>query len=94
MDAGQARREEALASKARREVEWLRRGAKARTGKSSARIAEAGRLLSELKAVQTRNAPVSATPPPASERRLVPQNLARARPRTSSGSARSVGARL
>ncbi|HWY87907.1 MAG TPA: ABC-F family ATP-binding cassette domain-containing protein, partial [Gemmataceae bacterium] len=58
--AGQARQEEALANKVRREVEWLRRGAKARTGKSSARIEEAGRLAVDLKALQARNAPVSA----------------------------------
>ena len=58
--AGQARHEEALANKVRREVEWLRRGAKARTGKSTARIQEAGRLVSDLKALQTRTATVSA----------------------------------
>ena len=33
----QTSRQEALANKVRREVEWLRRGAKARTGKSQAR---------------------------------------------------------
>ncbi len=58
--ASQARQEEALANRVRREVEWLRRGAKARTGKSNARIQEAGRLASDLKALQTRNAPVNA----------------------------------
>ena len=58
--AGQARQEEALANKVRREVEWLRRGAKARTGKSSARIEEAGRLAVDLKALQARNAPAGA----------------------------------
>jgi ABC transport system ATP-binding/permease protein len=58
--ASQARQEEALANRVRREVEWLRRGAKARTGKSSARIQEAGRLANDLKALQTRNAPVNA----------------------------------
>jgi ATP-binding cassette subfamily F protein uup len=55
---GQARQEESLANKVRREVDWLRRGAKARTGKSTARIQEAGRLISDLKAVQARNAPL------------------------------------
>jgi ABC transport system ATP-binding/permease protein len=56
----QARQEESLANKVRREVEWLRRGAKARTGKSTARIQEAGRLVNDLKTLQTRNARVSA----------------------------------
>ncbi len=54
--SGQAQQELSLASKARREVEWLRRGAKARTGKSAARIQEAGRLLDELAEVKSRNA--------------------------------------
>ncbi len=53
--SGQAQRELSLASKARREVEWLRRGAQARTGKSTARIQEAGRLLGELAEVKARN---------------------------------------
>jgi len=38
----------------RREVEWLRRGAKARTGKSKARIDEAGRLMRELSDLESR----------------------------------------
>ena len=41
-------RHEALANTVRREVEWLRRGPKARTGKSKARIDEAGRLMRDL----------------------------------------------
>ncbi len=45
---GQSNRQEALANRVRREVEWLRRGAKARTGKSKARIDNAGRLMREL----------------------------------------------
>jgi ATP-binding cassette subfamily F protein uup len=44
----QTRRQEALENKVRREIEWLRRGAKARTTKSKARIDEAGRLIDEL----------------------------------------------
>jgi ATP-binding cassette subfamily F protein uup len=44
----QSNRQEALANKVRREVEWLRRGPKARTGKSRARIDEAGRLMKQL----------------------------------------------
>jgi ATP-binding cassette subfamily F protein uup len=51
----QARQEEALANRVRREVEWLRRGPKARTGKSRARIESAGRLIDELEAVSARN---------------------------------------
>src|ERR1019366_7726853 len=38
----QSSRQESLANRVRREVEWLRRGAKGRTGKSKARIDEAG----------------------------------------------------
>jgi ATP-binding cassette subfamily F protein uup len=48
--------QEALANRARREVEWLRRGPKARTTKAKARIQEAGRILEELDEVKTRNA--------------------------------------
>jgi ATP-binding cassette subfamily F protein uup len=50
----QASRQESLANKVRREVEWLRRGPKARTGKSRARIDEAGRLMAELSAMESR----------------------------------------
>ena len=50
----QASRQESLANKVRREVEWLRRGPKARTGKSRARIDEAGRLMRELSDLETR----------------------------------------
>ena len=46
--ANQAAYEETLANLVRREVEWLRRGPKARTTKSKARIQEAGRLIGEL----------------------------------------------
>ena len=52
----QARQEESLANRVRREVEWLRRGPKARTGKSRARIDSAGRLIEQLEAVSARNA--------------------------------------
>ena len=50
----QSNRQEALANRVRREVEWLRRGPKARTGKSKARIDEAGRLMRELTDVESR----------------------------------------
>jgi len=46
--ANQAAYEESLANLVRREVEWLRRGPKARTTKSKARIQEAGRRIGEL----------------------------------------------
>ncbi len=51
----QTNRQEALANKVEREIEWLRRGAKARTGKSKARIDEAGRLIRELDDLETRS---------------------------------------
>jgi ATP-binding cassette subfamily F protein uup len=51
----QSNRQEALANTVRREVEWLRRGPKARTGKSKARIDEAGRLIKELSDLETRS---------------------------------------
>ena len=50
----QAKLEESLQTKVKREVEWLRRGAKARTTKSKARIDEAGRLIGELADVSDR----------------------------------------
>jgi ATP-binding cassette subfamily F protein uup len=53
---GQSNRQEALANRVKREVEWLRRGAKARTGKSKARIDNAGRLMRELGDLETRTA--------------------------------------
>ena len=52
----QANRQEALSNLVRREVEWLRRGAKARTSKSKARIDEAGRLMKDLADLETRSA--------------------------------------
>lgn len=58
--AGQARQEEALANKVRREVEWLRRGAKARTGKSASRSQEAARLIGDLQTLKARTAPTGA----------------------------------
>jgi ATP-binding cassette subfamily F protein uup len=50
----QAAYQESLANTARRELEWLRRGAKARTTKAQARIKEAGRRLQELADMKTR----------------------------------------
>ena len=51
----QAKRQDSLETKVRREVEWLRRGPKARTGKSRARIDSAGRLIEELAEVTARS---------------------------------------
>jgi ABC transport system ATP-binding/permease protein len=44
----QSKRQEALENLVHSEIEWLRRGAKARTRKSKARIAKAGDLVGEL----------------------------------------------
>ncbi|HSF03571.1 MAG TPA: ATP-binding cassette domain-containing protein, partial [Solirubrobacterales bacterium] len=45
---GQAAYEESLANTVRREIEWLRRGAKARSTKAKGRIKEADRLIEAL----------------------------------------------
>jgi ABC transport system ATP-binding/permease protein len=50
----QTQHQEALENRVRREVEWLRRGPKARTTKSKARIQDAGRLMGELNDVNAR----------------------------------------
>ena len=50
----QKKQTDALATKVRREIEWLRRGPKARTGKSRARIDSAGRLIEEFSAATQR----------------------------------------
>jgi ATP-binding cassette subfamily F protein uup len=50
----QKKQTDALATKVRREIEWLRRGPKARTGKSRARIDSAGRLIDEFSAATQR----------------------------------------
>ncbi|HSX04149.1 MAG TPA: ABC-F family ATP-binding cassette domain-containing protein [Rhabdochlamydiaceae bacterium] len=52
---GQLQHERSLASKARREVEWMRSNPKARTSKSKARGDEAEELLQELSQVERRN---------------------------------------
>jgi len=44
----QSKRQEALENLVHSEIEWLRRGAKARTRKSKARISKAGELIGEL----------------------------------------------
>jgi ABC transport system ATP-binding/permease protein len=57
---GQAAYQESLANTVRREIEWLRRGAKARTTKAKGRIKEAGRLAEELSDLETRAAVATA----------------------------------
>lgn len=52
--AAQQKHREGLENKVKREVEWLRRGPKARTGKSKARIDSAGRLIEELGEARSR----------------------------------------
>jgi ATP-binding cassette subfamily F protein uup len=49
----QAQYRDSLQNQVRREVEWLRRGPKARTTKSKARIDSAGRMIQELGTLQT-----------------------------------------
>jgi ATP-binding cassette subfamily F protein uup len=48
--------EQALASKVRREIAWLQRGARARQTKAKGRIRDAGKLMAELGEVKQRNA--------------------------------------
>ncbi len=52
----QAHQEDALAGRVKREIEWLRRGAQARSTKAQARIDQAGRLIQNLADVKARNA--------------------------------------
>ena len=56
----QAAYQDTLANKVRREVEWLRRGPKARTRKGQARVKAAGRLIQELDEVRARDAGAAA----------------------------------
>jgi ATP-binding cassette subfamily F protein uup len=51
----QSAQQRALASKVRREVEWLKRGAKARTTKAKGRIQQAGQMMQELAELKVRN---------------------------------------
>jgi ATP-binding cassette subfamily F protein uup len=50
----QSKRQESLENLVHSEIEWLRRGAKARTRKSKARIEKAGELMSELAGLNAR----------------------------------------
>ncbi|HEX3471599.1 MAG TPA: ABC-F family ATP-binding cassette domain-containing protein [Silvibacterium sp.] len=56
----QARHQEALENRVRIEKEWLRRGPKARTTKSKARIDNANKLIGELSDLNTRSRTASA----------------------------------
>ena len=51
----QAKRQDALENRVRTEIEWLRRGPKARTTKSKARIDKAGELMGELADLKARS---------------------------------------
>ena len=51
----QAGQERALASGVRREIEWLKRGAKARTTKAKGHIERAGEMMSDLAELRQRN---------------------------------------
>ena len=56
----QSAQQTALASRVRREVEWLKRGAKARTTKAKGRIEQAGRMMEDLAELKGRNATTGA----------------------------------
>jgi ATP-binding cassette subfamily F protein uup len=53
--SAQASLETSVAGKVRRELEWLKRGAKARTTKAKGRIQQAGELVSQLSDLKSRN---------------------------------------
>lgn len=53
-EAAQSKERQALENVVRREVEWLRRGPKARTTKSKARIDSAGRMIEDLADMRSR----------------------------------------
>ncbi|HEX9188860.1 MAG TPA: ABC-F family ATP-binding cassette domain-containing protein, partial [Vicinamibacteria bacterium] len=81
---GQAAYQESLANTVRREIEWLRRGAKARSTKAKGRIAEAGRLIEELADRRARGVTAAASidfasAPRRTRRLLVARGLATSR---------------
>ncbi len=53
--ASQASRQQSLASQVRDEIEWLRRGPKARGTKAKGRIQQAGEMMTDLAELKTRN---------------------------------------
>ncbi len=52
---GQIERQRSIASKARKELDWLRQSPKARTSKSKSRVEDAHEILEELSQIQRRN---------------------------------------
>jgi ABC transport system ATP-binding/permease protein len=52
---GQLQQERSIASKARKELDWLRQSPKARTSKSKSRVEDAHEILDELSQIQKRN---------------------------------------
>jgi ATP-binding cassette subfamily F protein uup len=58
--AAQQSREQSVAGRVRREIEWLQRGAKARTTKAKGRIQQAGEMMQELAGLKDRNAQTAA----------------------------------
>jgi len=84
---GQAAYEESLANTVRREIEWLRRGAKARSTKAKGRIQEAARLMQELEVARARAAGATAGIELSSSRRRAKKLL------VARGLAKSVGGR-
>ena len=57
--SAQQARQQAVASIVRREIEWLRRGAKARGTKAKGRIQQAGKFIDELADLTSRNRPAA-----------------------------------
>ncbi|MGH8400134.1 MAG: ABC-F family ATP-binding cassette domain-containing protein, partial [Gammaproteobacteria bacterium] len=55
----QTQHEQVLSNKLRRELEWLRRGPKARTTKAQSRIDSALRLQDDVQAIKARNADIT-----------------------------------
>ncbi len=53
--AAQAHREDALQTQVKREIEWLRRGAQARSTKAQGRIQQAGQMIEDLAELKFRN---------------------------------------
>ena len=53
--SGQLSQQQALTSRVKQEVEWLKRGARARTTKAKGRIEDAGELIQELAETKARN---------------------------------------
>jgi ATP-binding cassette subfamily F protein uup len=85
---GQAAYEESLANTVRREIAWLRRGAKARATKAKGRIQEAGRLIEELDAARERGVDARAGIELSSSRRRATKLL------LARGVGKSLGGRL